>query len=140
MRYKKKHADAGTITTPAVPILFAMDVQLDRMLEEGMEARWQRHLDLRAKTAEWVVGRGMGFAADEAVRSPTVTCIRPGEGVDAPALVGELAERGYVVGSGYGKWKPETFRIGHMGEVRAEHLDQLLTLIDELTVGATTAV
>jgi len=133
LRYKNKHADAGTITTPATPILFAMDVQLDAMLEEGMEARWQRHLDLRSQTAAWVGDRGMEFAADEAVRSPTVTCVRPGGEVDAPTLVSQLAERGYVVGSGYGKWKPETFRIGHMGEVRSADLDKLLALIDELT-------
>jgi len=133
LRYKKKHADAGTITTPATPILFAMDVQLDRMIEEGMENRWQRHLDLRAQTAAWVVGRGLDFAADEAVRSPTVTCVRTPDDMDAPGLVAQLAERGFVVGSGYGKWKPETFRIGHMGEVRSEDLSGLLALIDELS-------
>ena len=53
--------------------------------------------------------------------------------MDAPGLVSQLAERGFVVGSGYGKWKPETFRIGHMGEVRSADLEKLLALIDELT-------
>ncbi len=36
-------ARAGNITTPAIPLLYALDVQLDHMLAEGMEARWARH-------------------------------------------------------------------------------------------------
>ena len=58
LRYKKKHADAGTITTPATPILFAMDVQLDRMLEEGMEAALAA--TRRSASPNGRVGRGAG--------------------------------------------------------------------------------
>ena len=36
------------------------------------------------------------------------------------------------MGGGYGKWKPETFRIGHMGEVRTEDLEGLLAALDEV--------
>ena len=43
-----------------------------------------------------------------------------------------LAERGIVVGGGYGPLKPKTFRIGHMGEVREEHLDVLFAAIEEI--------
>jgi aspartate aminotransferase-like enzyme len=46
-------------------------------------------------------------------------------------LVAALAERGIVVGGGYGPLKPSTFRIGHMGEVRAEHMDVLFAAIED---------
>jgi len=39
------------------------------------------------------------------------------------------------VGGGYGDWKPKTFRIGHMGEVRPTDLEGLFAKIDELTAG-----
>jgi 23S rRNA (uracil1939-C5)-methyltransferase len=39
-----------------------------------------------------------------------------------------------VVGGGYGPLKPTTFRIGHMGEVRPEHLDVLFAAIEEIVV------
>jgi aspartate aminotransferase-like enzyme len=53
-------------------------------------------------------------------------------GVDPQTLVKGLAERGYTIGGGYGDWKPTTFRIGHMGEVRESDLDALLAEIDQI--------
>ncbi len=132
LRYRDKHRAGGTITTPAVATVAALDRQLDRILEEGMEDRWRRHLDMRATTAAWAADRGFEFPAPEPARSPTVSCLRPPEGVGAPELVAGLAERGFTVGGGYGSWKPETFRIGHMGEVRPADLNALLTTIDTL--------
>ncbi len=119
LRYRDKHRAGGTITTPAVSGVYALDRQLDRMLAEGMESRWARHRQLQAMTAAWAAERGFTFPAPEPARSPTVSCLRPPAGIAAPDLVAGLAERGFIVGGGYGPWKPETFRIGHMGEVRA---------------------
>ena len=60
-----------------------------------------------------------------------MSCLRPPAGVEAPGLVQALAARGVTVGGGYGKWKPETFRIGHMGEVGLEDLNALFAHIAE---------
>jgi aspartate aminotransferase-like enzyme len=46
-----------------------------------------------------------------------------------------LARLGFTVGGGYGKWKPDTFRIGHMGEVRSEDLESLLGALDAVLEG-----
>jgi aspartate aminotransferase-like enzyme len=56
--------------------------------------------------------------------------LTPPAGVAAPALVKALADGGYTVGGGYGDWKPTTFRIGHMGEVRESDLDALLAALE----------
>jgi aspartate aminotransferase-like enzyme len=132
LRYRDKHRSGGTITTPAVATVAALDRQLDRILEEGMEARWRRHEELRDATVAWAAERGFTYPAPAPARSPTVSCLRPPAGVAAPALVAALAERGFTVGGGYGPWKPETFRIGHMGEVRPGDLEALLATIDSL--------
>ena len=50
----------------------------------------------------------------------------------APGLVKRLADNGYTVAGGYGGWKADTFRIGHMGEVKIDDLAQLLGAIDEI--------
>ncbi len=68
-----------------------------------------------------------------------MSCLKPPAGVDAPGLVKELAGRGFTVGGGYGDWKPTTFRIGHMGEVRESDLEGLLATIDELTAAGRSA-
>jgi aspartate aminotransferase-like enzyme len=137
LRYRDKHREGGTITTPALSLVYALDVQLGRILEEGLEARWARHLALASRTAEWAAARGFRYAPREGVRSPTVSCLRPPEGVAAPDLVKKLAQRGFTVGGGYGDWKSSTFRIGHMGEVRLPDLDGLLQAIDEVVAECT---
>jgi aspartate aminotransferase-like enzyme len=132
LRYRDKHRDGGPITTPAIPQFYALDRQLDRILAEGMEARWGRHALLERRTEEWAAARGFTYASATDARSLTVSCLRPPVGVEAPGLVKKLAERGYTVGGGYGDWKPSTFRIGHMGEVRMSDLEGLLSAIDEV--------
>ena len=132
LRYRDKHREGGFITTPGIPLLYALDVQVDRILAEGMEARWDRHERLYRKTAEWAAARGCTYASAEDARSVTVSCLYPPQGVDPQAIVKGLSKRGYTIGGGYGDWKPTTFRIGHMGEVRESDLDDLLAEIDQI--------
>lgn len=132
LRYRDKHREGGDITTPAIPLYYALDVQLDRMLGEGMEARWARHEALQKRTAAWAEPRGITYASAPDARSVTVSCLRPPQGVDPQAIVKKLAERGWTIGGGYGDWKPSTFRIGHMGEVRDSDLEALLAEIDSI--------
>jgi len=132
LRYRDNHRKSSTVTTPAVSVFYALDRQLDVILDEGIETRWERHAALQAMTEKWSGARGFEYASQEGSRSPTVSCLRPPAVLQPPALVARLAERGIVVGSGYGSWKPETFRIGHMGEVRGRDLEQLFTTISEI--------
>ena len=132
LRYRDKHREGGPITTPAIPLVYALDVQLDRVLAEGMEMRWARHQRLYRRTAEWAAARGCEHASAPDARSMTVSCLRPPAGVGPQTVVQELARRGFTIGGGYGDWKPTTFRIGHMGEVRESDLDALLIEIDQI--------
>jgi predicted phosphoserine aminotransferase len=132
LRYKEKHQEGGFITTPAIPLLWALDRQMDRILAETMEARWARHERLYGRTAEWAAERGITYASAENARSVTVSCLKPPAGIDPQAIVKKLTERGITIGGGYGDWKPSTFRIGHMGEVRESDLEALLGEIDEI--------
>lgn len=131
LRYRDKQREGGPITTPATAQVYALDRQLDRVLGEGMEARWTRHARLRAETAAWAERSGCAFAAAAGARSPTVSCLKPPAGVSAKALVGELQQRGFTIAGGYGDWKGSTFRIGHMGEVRESDLAALFDVLDE---------
>jgi len=131
LRYRAKHREGGTITTPAISLVYALDLQLERILAEGMEARWARHARLRDRVARWAAASGAAFATAPAVRSPTVSCLRPPPRVRSPELVQQLARQGFTVGGGYGDWKPATFRIGHMGEVAEADLEALLLAVDE---------
>lgn len=131
LRVLKKHQDGVTVTTPAIPQLWALEAQLKVIGREGLEARWQRHLELRQRTESWVAGNEFTYASARNGASPTVSCLRPPEGFDAPALVGALKDQGFTLGGGYGQWKATTFRLGHMGEVQLSDLERLLEAIDQ---------
>lgn len=132
LRYRDSHRHkGGTITTPAIPVFYAFARQLEFIEAEGLEARWARHAALRRQTETWVESRDLAYASSAAAPSPTVSCLRPPAGRSARGLVRALDERGFTLGGGYGKWKEETFRIGHMGEVQPADLETMLAALDE---------
>ncbi len=136
LRYRDQHRETGsTITTPAVPLVYALERQIGIVLTEGMEARIARHEALRRQTAAWAEARGIDFASAPGFRSPTVACLKSPRGPAAPELVKKLAAEGFTLGGGYGEWKESTFRIGHMGEVRREDLDELFAALDAALAG-----
>jgi len=54
------------------------------------------------------------------------------DGESGPKIVKGMAERGWVIGGGYGKMKPGSFRIGHMGEHTLDELNELLEALTEV--------
>jgi len=140
LRYRDQQAAGGPISTPAVAECYALERQLEIVAAEGLEARWARHARLAASAAAWATTMGIAFAAAAGHRSPSVSCLCAPPGFTGPQIVSRLAERGWQIGSGYGKWKQETFRIGHMGEVSEEDLSALLAesteVLNELTRSA----
>lgn len=121
-----------TPATPAISLMYALRFQLTRILAEGIEPRWKRHTAMRERTLEWVgemAAVGLAPFAPEGHRSPTVTCISLPERIAGPAVVAGMKERNWVIGSGYGKLKESTIRIGHMGD---RTVDELNLLLDDL--------
>lgn len=135
--FAKNHAKDQATTTPALSVLYALEVQLGRMLAEGMEARWTRHATMAERTWRWVEemrdrGVELEVLAPEGYRSPSVTTIRLPGGVAGPAVTRGVKDRGWVIGGGYGKLKPDTIRIGHMGEHTLDELEGVLGVVAEV--------
>jgi predicted phosphoserine aminotransferase len=124
----------STPATPAISLLFALDRQLDRILAEGLQARFARHVSMAQRVRSWAEDR-FGLYAAEGHRSKTVTTVRKPDGFDFPGLASFLDERGMVIANGYGKIREETFRIGHMGETTLEDVNHLLGTIDDYLAG-----
>ncbi|MHC4605488.1 MAG: pyridoxal-phosphate-dependent aminotransferase family protein [Planctomycetota bacterium] len=118
-----------TPETPAVSLIYALGVQLDRMFEEGLENRFRRHEELAERCRGWAREKFALFA-EEGYESVTLTCIRNTRGISVAGLNGELAKRGAMISNGYGDLKEKTFRIAHMGDTRIEELEELLGWID----------
>ncbi len=126
-----------TPSTPAISLLYALEVQLGRIMGEGIEQRWERHAAMRTATIEWVdalraEGVEVAVLAPEGHRSPTITCIRLPEGTSGPEVVAAMRERGWVIGGGYSRLKESTIRIGHMGDHDPKVLGELLGTLGEV--------
>ncbi len=131
----KSMAKNQTPATPAVSLLYALDRQLDDMMAEGMEARFERHLAMRDCTLEWAKGKGFEIFAAPGYESPTVTCISNNREIDIAALNKFLRARGMIISNGYGDLKGKTFRIAHMGDTQMHELETLFAAMDEFLVG-----
>jgi aspartate aminotransferase-like enzyme len=129
----------NTPSTPCISQIYAMDRQLDRMFEEGLERRWQRHQELADYVRGWASSQGYGFFADEPYRSLTLTCAVNSRGTDLGMLKKKLGERGFAFDNGYGKIQGKTFRIAHMGDMQLEDLQELTGVIDEILPTLTSA-
>jgi aspartate aminotransferase-like enzyme len=128
---EKHRLKDSTPMTPAMALIFALDKQLDRILEEGLENRFARHAAMSRKVQDWAIARGMEPLAKPEYRSKTVVTIKNSLNWDISALNKFLQTRGMRIANGYGKIKDLTYRIATMGETTMENIDQLLTAMDD---------
>jgi len=117
-------------TTPSTAHLYALNLQLERIFNEGLEARWQRHQEMANRTREWALSHGFEMFPNVEYCSPTVSCIARGSGPDFVPVLTTLKQAGYLLSNGYGDLKGKTFRIGHMGEHDLESLNEMLENFD----------
>ena len=103
--------------TPAVNLIWALNVSLGQILAEGLDARFERHrrLSRGAQAALAALELGQVPLAPE-VAAHTMTAPRYPAGVSGAALLPRIKEAGAVLAGGlHPAIKAEYFRIGHMG-------------------------
>jgi len=118
-------------STPSLPHMYALHYQLHRILEEGLENRFARHLEMANRVREWAKTHFELFA-EEQHASNTVTAIKNVKGISVADLNKQLGERGFMISNGYGDLKEKTFRIAHMADCTLPEIDELLGLIEEI--------
>ncbi len=138
LTYDEAFKEHQPTNTPALPQLYALEKQLQRIeAEGGLAARFARHEAMRNRVEAWTAGaggaRGYRFLPREGRRSWTVSCLHVPEGQNGRTLARSMLERGWTIGSGYGKLKEETIRIGHMGDHTVEELEELLDVLLQVT-------
>ncbi|MDX1674592.1 MAG: aminotransferase class V-fold PLP-dependent enzyme, partial [Longimicrobiales bacterium] len=135
--FEKNLEKSQAPNTPAISLMYAAAVQMESILEEGIEARWARHQAMADRTYAWIDamrgdGLELGILAPVGYRSPTVTCVTLPAGMDATDLCASLRAHGWVVAPGYGKTRHDMFRIGHMGDHTIDELNALLQMVEEV--------
>jgi aspartate aminotransferase-like enzyme len=129
--FEKYAQKAQTPATPVVSLINALNVQMDRMLAEGLENRFARHSKMAGFVQGWAK-KHFALYGDPAYLSPTVTNVHNTRGISVPDLNQELAKRGAMISNGYGALKGTCFRIAHMGDLQMEDLSWLTGQIEEI--------
>jgi len=128
--FEKYYQRGQTPTTASIPHLYGLQKQLQRIEEEGLSRRFNRHIQMAERTRDWAVNQGFELFSEALHHSNTLTCIDNTRDIDVAELSNQLLKRGYRISNGYGPLKGKAFRIAHMGDTQPEELQGLLDTID----------
>jgi serine---pyruvate transaminase len=113
---RKGQATLDAPVTPPVSLVAGLDVALARLLDEGLEAAFDRHRRLGRACREGLKAMGLELSSPDDDSSAVVTAAHAPEGIDSDELVLLLRDRhGVTLAPGQGELKGKIFRIGHIG-------------------------
>jgi len=126
-------AKGQTPWTPAVSTVYALDVSLDMLLEEGLSNVFARHALIGKTTREGIKSLDLTLFPDEKFASNTVTAVAASGGLD-PKLVVKLMrdEHGIELAGGQTKLDGKIFRIGHLGWVKVEEIKEVIAALKKV--------
>jgi alanine-glyoxylate transaminase/serine-glyoxylate transaminase/serine-pyruvate transaminase len=120
--------------TAPISMNYALYESLRVILEEGLEARWQRHQDNARMLWDGLEALDMVLHVAPEYRLPTLTTVRFPQGIDETAVRKALLnEYNIEIGGGLGELKGQVWRIGLMGySSRKENVLLLLAALEKL--------
>jgi alanine-glyoxylate transaminase/serine-glyoxylate transaminase/serine-pyruvate transaminase len=102
--------------TAPITMFYALREGLRLVLEEGLVARWARHLRNQRALKAGLTAMGLTYTAAEGHQLPQLHAVRIPAGVDDLAVRKRLlSEFGIEIGGGLGEFKGKAWRIGLMG-------------------------
>ena len=130
----KRYYDMGQPPyTPALSAMFALDLALEKILQEGIGRVFERHADIGRMTREGVKGLGLSLFPEESVASNTVTAVNVPDGVDAQRLLSSMSDDyGVVLAAGQQSLRGKIFRIGHMGACSPDEIQAVLDALEQV--------
>lgn len=117
--YRKALKKNNTPFTTPVNLVFALQVTMQMLKAEGLEALFARHARLRDATRAAVRTLGMGlFNPDDRSASAAITAVVPPEGVACDRLRAVMKKNyDIVIAGGQGEMEGQIVRLGHLGFV-----------------------
>jgi alanine-glyoxylate transaminase/serine-glyoxylate transaminase/serine-pyruvate transaminase len=120
--------------TAPIVMIYSLHAGLGAVLEEGLDAVWERHRRVGARLHAELPALGFRLAAERGHQLPELTTAWLPEGADDAALRKALLETyGIEVGGGLGEFAGKAWRIGLMGHsARDRSVTTLLGALREL--------
>ena len=103
--------------TVSMSLIYALREALRVVLEEGLDARYERHEHNAHALLAGAEAIGLQPAAEEGYRAPMLTTLRIPDGIDDTIIrKGLITDYGIEIGAGLGIFAGKAWRIGLMGE------------------------
>lgn len=120
--------------TAPITMNYALYESLREIFEEGLEARWDRHLLNHGALKAGLAAMGIGYTAAEGHELPTLNAVHVPHGIDDVTVrKALLQEFGIEIGGGLGAFKGKAWRIGLMGySSRRNNVLLLLSALDQI--------
>ena len=120
--------------TAPIVMIYSLHAGLGAVLDEGLDAVWERHRRVGARLHQELPELGFRLAAEKGHELPELTTAWLPEGADDAALrKGLLETYGIEVGGGLGEFAGKAWRIGLMGNsARDRSVTALLGALREL--------
>ena len=129
----KNEQTGQTPFTPAVQLIFALDVALQEFVEEGYEKRIERYKWLAKRMRDGL--KELGFKLillPEEVQSNILTAIKMPDKMDYSQVHDKLKERGITIYSGKEVLDKRMFRVATLGHITNEDIDWFLRNLKEV--------
>ena len=119
--------------TPAVNLVFALNVSLGQILAEGMEPRFARHTALSRACKAGIEALGLGqVPLQPEFAAHTLSAPRYPVGVAGAEFLAKVSQAGVTLAGGlYPSIRTEYFRIGHMGAARLGDVLATLSAVEQ---------
>lgn len=123
--------------TAPITMVYALREALRIVLEEGLEARWARHLKNHRALKAGLAAMGISYAAAEGHQLPQLNAIRiPAGADDVTTRKRLLTEFGIEIGGGLGDFKGKVWRVGLMGHAsRPSNVLLFLAALEQCLTG-----
>nr|WP_315047354.1 alanine--glyoxylate aminotransferase family protein [uncultured Leptotrichia sp.] len=131
-QYEKYFEEIGeTPYTPAISLILALHQSVEDVVNKGIDNIIKEKYELRKFIEE--KAKNLGFellVKEEENRTNTLVSIYR-EGIVIKTIISALEERGYTVTGGKGKYATSLMRIGILGEISKEQLEQFFVVFEE---------
>ena len=131
---RKAQADFTTPYTPATHLIMALDVALQQMQAEGLEAVHTRHQKNRDAVRAGIQALGLQpLVGDDTYASWAATSVMPPDGLAVADIRAGLKQTfGIVVADGQKDLKGKIFRIGHLGHIHPRDVLTTMAALEQV--------
>jgi len=130
-KYQKEQS--STPMTPVIPQVAALNKELEIIEKEGgKEKRFELYRARMNRIISGIKRLGLSLYPKPGYESMTIACINAPQGTSGVTIYEEMRKRGFELAKGHGGLKEKTFRIGNMGYILMEDIDEMLLALGEV--------